>query len=273
VTFDVVLVGADQSSWHILTGAEGVMIGGGFGGLDFPTYAQQVFSTAHQAGRTYRGTRYDARKLPITLHVGDMWATARTDDTWRDLDAQFRAALSPEQLQKLIIVSNHGYRWWDVRLDEYVPTAVATDPGLQGLNTYNAVFVADNPFPQGFGFSAPVPLGGVTAYNGGDIDGWPVWTVRGPVAGTVTVTVGSGVQTTTLPPLSVGQSLFFDTDPTKRSIVDQNGVSRRGELTARDLRASVPANSSRAFSWSATGYGANPMAVQLDVPFRYRSAW
>lgn len=270
---EIDLVGVDGSLWHLTTGDEGVRLGTSVTGLEAAEWSQVTSQSARQIGRTYQSTRYDARKITARLFVGD---TDNRDEPrrgaqWRALDAAFRRAVSPESPSRLVVSSEVGIRWWDVRLEEYAPATAKNDPSLLGAAYYNVVFVADNPWAQTFPNIQPVPaVVGVDLVNDGDVEAWPVWTVTGPTSGSATVTVGSGAQTTTLPAVTSGQVVIFDTDPTRRTVVDGNGVSRRGEILTRDLRASIPAQSTRRYAFDYAGV---EPTVEVSVPYRFRSAW
>ena len=267
------ILGVDGSSWNLTTGEQGARLGPNLSGLESGTWTQQASQSARQAGRTWKGTTYDPRTVSLRVHVGDTdnRDEPRRGDAWRHLDSAFRAALSPEVQFWLVVISSSGYRWWGVRLEDFAPADVKRDPSLLGSQMYNMTLVADDPWARGFPVTAtPAASAATSLLNAGDVTTWPVWRVTGPTSGSATVTVGSGSNTTTLPPVSSGQVLVFDTDPAKRTILTAFGVSRRGELTAQDKRAPIPAGTSVPFTWTYTG---TLPSVTVSVPQRYRAAW
>ena len=277
---DITWVDADGRSWDWVTGTKGAQLAPTMGGLRLPTWSAQSQQSATQAGRTYLGPTWDYRKIPLKLNVGDNHLISgghRTGADWVCLDSQVVRSLDPERTGLLIITSPLGVRTIRCRAEEVADASASGKLGhLKGLAAYNVILAADEPWYRGFPFKATLSPGtAVKAYNGGELPSWPVWTIQGPATGTATVTVTAGGASTTLPPVAAGQSLKFDTDPARRTVLDGNGVSRRYLMAARDNRAPIPAASRTglgSLSLSFTYTGSAP-TVSVSCPQLYRGAW
>lgn len=277
---DITWVDADGQAWDWITGTKGAQLAPTMGGLRLPSWSAQSNQVATQAGRTYLGITYDYRKIPFKLNVGDnhlLTGNHRTGADWIQLDSRVMQSLDPERIGLLVISSPKGVRHLRCRAEEVADASASGKLGhLKGLAAYNVILAADEPWFRGFPFRATLSAATqVKSYNGGELPSWPVWTVQGPATGTSTVTVTAGTAATTLPPVSAGQSLRYNTAPDKRTITDANKVSRRDELTTRAFTAPIPAA-------TRTGPGSLPLSftytgsaptVTVSCPQLYRGAW
>ncbi|QQM15113.1 minor tail protein [Gordonia phage TinaLin] len=260
--------------WDLESGSAGVVLDGGVTGQHFPEFTQVAATPARKAGRTYRTTRYDARRVGLKVLVGDpVWAKRiRYGAQWRDLDDEWNSSLSEEAEGRLCFVTNHGYRWLDCRVDSATDPAPATEPGKVGMIRYEYELVSDDAFYSGFAQPYSVLGDGKTSglvHNLGQYPAYPVVTFRGPGR----FTFGMGDRKTTLPELFSGESLTIDTDPDVLTVKDQNGRSRRPELPrGHDLSFQVPANESVEM-WASVVSGTPGSRVTATISPKYRRAW
>lgn len=283
------LRGYDGSLWELLRGEQGVWLGEGLAGLHLPTFKQQEEKSARRPGRRYRGTSYDARKLDLKLHVGDI-DSERIGWQWRELDDAFWASVSPEYLSRFYVVTETGgYRWVDCRLDAVPDPAYGENPAKFGHATYQPTLTADSPWWQGFpetatftpdasasrayygpyplDYSASSTLTGTTVRNPGDLEAWPVWFLTGPGVWTV----GVGTHRTVFPLMASGEQRIVDTDPMILTNVDGTGQNRWPSMGVHDFTQAV-APGQADLSVSVAGNGPGSQATVVLTP-QYRRAW
>ena len=112
-------------------------------------------------------------------------------------------------------------------------------------------------------------IGSARMLNPGSVDAYPVWTITGPTS-SVTVGVGSATITYTAPILA-GQSVTIDTNPDRRTVLDQDGISRLANLgpVVSFEGGKLPANAETPLSLALTGTG----SVSATIVPRYFRAW
>lgn len=270
-------VDPDGGVWDWVRGTEGARLESA-DGLGKAPGSTQSTTSAGQAGRTYRGTTYDYRAVPLKLFVGD---TDNRDEPrrgaeWVALDAAVKTSLDEERPGYLLVQSASGVRRMQCRVDEYAAAAGTKAPHLLGRESYNLVLAADVPWFEGFP-SVRTLTDSTTSrvYNGGDVESWPVTRVDGPATGTATATIVVDGQATTLTTVTAGQSVIFDSHPERRTVLDQDGNNRRSGLGSPERRAPVPRSKGGVPGSVPVSYsyvGTNP-TVTVTVPQLYRAAW
>ncbi|QDH85060.1 minor tail protein [Gordonia phage Dardanus] len=262
--------------WNLLTGDAGVVLDSGIGGQHFPEFSSVATKPARRHGRVYRATRFDERKVKLKVLVGDpVWAPViRRGNAWRDLDDEWNSDLSEVEPGRLCFITNHGYRWLDLRVESATDPEWATEPGMSGMARYEYVLASDDAFYSGF--ARPYPVMDVAkgrmsgkVHNLGQYDRYPVVTFTGPGR----FTFGMGERKTVLPELFAGETLTVDTDPDVLSVRDQAGRNRRPELPrGHDLSFEVPAGKSVEM-WASVVNGTPGSKVTAVMSPRYRRAW
>lgn len=91
-------------------------------------------------------------------------------------------------------------------------------------------FYADQPF-FGLRLASDVVLGTQTVTNDGDVEAWPVWTVKGPSTSPLTLENVTTGQRLDLPvSLSAAQSVVIDTRPLRKTVRRDDGANLFGSL-------------------------------------------
>jgi hypothetical protein len=119
--------------------------------------------------------------------------------------------------------------------------------------------------PALFRLSGSQVLGATNIVNKGDVDAYPLWTLKGP-ATELTLQLGERVFTIT-PNLLEGESLTINTDPTAQTITDGTGANRWGDVDDDlfELWALPPGTSTATVS--VTG---GTSATELDMVYTPR---
>lgn len=131
--------------------------------------------------------------------------------------------------------------------------------GVDGTATYTTY--GGPPFTVGSGFT----LANAAATNSGDVDAYPVWTIKGPVD---SVTVGVNGRTIAAPiVLTADDTLTIDADPRVLAAY-KNGSDVTTQLGEADF-APIPAGAEVPLTLSMTGTG----SVSVRFRPRYFRAW
>lgn len=199
---------SDYEGWHLLEGVRG---------LGMPPVDHHRSQSPVVAGSRYRGTRVLQRDVfwPIAIrHDG-------TPTQFATRDRAFWETMRPTRFGTWKVTQPNGdFRTIDLRF-ESVDDSWEMDPLLFGRNVYGISLVAERPFWAGpavvltFGSS-----GSQSMVNPGDVPGWTVWTLDGPISSgavvgqvdatiTVPVDVPSG-QTLTITTAQDAMNAFFD---------------------------------------------------------------
>lgn len=111
------------------------------------------------------------------------------------------------------------------------------------------------------------PSGGTTGtlVNEGDVEAWPVWTVRGPSEAFTAGVGGNLIAGPIIVP--AGQALVIDTDPLAQTVL-LNGVNVWRQLTSADF-APIPPDGSVLAAVTVTGQG----SIEATVRPQYRRAF
>jgi len=108
-------------------------------------------------------------------------------------------------------------------------------------------------------------LGSAAMTNEGDLEAWPVWTIKGPLTSVTVGVDGRTVQWNV--PLTATDILVIDTDPTVQSAW-LNGVDVTAQLGSADF-APIPAGHERPLSLTMAGTG----SVEAAITPRFFRAW
>lgn len=132
-----------------------------------------------------------------------------------------------------------------------------TDPASLTFTTGAAPNFLGDPFLP-IRLSSDRILGEQTVTNDGDVETWPVWTVRGPATAIVLRNVTTG-QVIDLPvTLTAAQSVVIDTRPFRKTLRRDDGTNLYGSLTATSalwplgqgatvVRAEIPGSTTDTF--------------------------
>ncbi|AXQ51858.1 minor tail protein [Gordonia phage Catfish] len=262
--------------WDLSKGTSGVVLAGGLTGQHFPEFDTVRTEPARMHGSIYRTTRFKSRKVGLKVLVGDpLWVPKpRRGAQWRDLDDLWNSDLSEVDPGRLTFVTNHGFRWLDVRVEGADDPESVSEPGKSGMVKYGYTMGADKAFYSGFPLRYTIAehAKGVQSgevWNVGQYDTYPVVKFHGPG----TYTFGQPGRWTKLPALQVGEWLEIDTDPNRKTIVDQAGRNRRGELPRdHDLSFVLPAGEC-AVLHATVANGSLFSKVEATVTPMYRRAW
>ncbi|MFG2001679.1 hypothetical protein ACGFNU_21265 [Spirillospora sp. NPDC048911] len=147
------------------------------------------------------------------------------------------------------------------------------DPLFSDLDVVGPLVFAAPPVSGGIPPMPPVllspasTLGETTVVNDGNADAYPIWTIHGP--GTPTLTnVTTGREFTLDTALDGDETITVDTRPAQQSAIDQDGVSRWGDLVKnnpRDLWTLIPGSNTLSLEISGTGPGS-----KIEMVFRRR---
>lgn len=280
--------GWDGSVWDLCSGGSGLALGAGVRGLNMPPTHRHVTTSPAVAGSRRRGWSADEREVfwPLRLYRDGQGADSQS---WVNLDAAFWATMHPDRAGTWTVDSPNGARSLSCVFDNDGGHATDTIPTLRGWETYGIYLAAESAYwvgepvrrswsqsdPVNFygpGNNAPMfyissasNMASATVTNPGDVDAWPVWTIKGPFS---SVTVGVGGRTVTFPiAVADGQTLVIDSAPEKRS-AKLNGANVYKQLSSWDF-APVPAGQDRALSLSMVGAG----SVSVDITPRFFRAW
>lgn len=280
-------IGWDGSVWDLTDWRSGVFVTkDGVEGLSRPTHTDWIAPMSPAMhGQQFNGFVVDPRKIFLPLYLySDLGSEA-----FQQLDTAFWNTLKPNKYGTLRYTSTAGVRTIQARFKDDGGQAYERDPHYFGWTRYGIELVADDPFWAGdprsnawaqaegrdfFGGPAKAPmfyigsgsqLSTATMTNPGDVDAWPIWTVRGPANDT---RLGVGGRFVSAPfPILEGQTLMINSDPTEQTAwLDGVDVTDRlGEYSF----ASIPPGEDRALGLSLTGSG----SVHVMITPRFDRAW
>jgi hypothetical protein len=222
--------GADGSTWD-LDGSGGVLLlQEGLVGLHMPAYDRFTSSSPARPGRRHRGSRAKERSVEWNLLV---W-NDQSSEGWRELDRAFWDSFHPDIPGTWTVTDPRG-RALSLQCRFVGPDAeaFAGDPSKRGWALYSVQMVADDPYWIGapieqswrqappvaffdlagappFQISSGAGTADAVMMNPGDVEAYPVWTVR-DVMLSLSITVDGGELV--LPAVAKGQTLTVDTDP------------------------------------------------------------
>lgn len=272
----------------------------GVRGLSFPPFTARTSSSPAYAGVRFRSTKWEERPvfLPTAVY-------GQPGQVWVDVDAAFWRILDPAQTVRWSVTTPGGQtRSLDLRFRGDGDHTFSQNPAIAGWASYGLQFAAESPFWRGDPVSRtwqpadpnpplsfPPTVGGAgggsyivyltsgstfanaEVTNAGDVESYPVWTLRGPfdqaavgVGGSRIVVPFSLDGATTAGP---AQSVTINTDPAFYSATRETGESVTHLLGETDW-ASVPSGGSiTGLSIEMVGLG----SVTMDLPSLYFRAW
>lgn len=245
--------------------------------LNRAQHKQITSQTAKQKGRTYKGTTYEGLTFPITLVVGDPdWKiNKRFGVDWQALASRVNESLDAELTGRLYVITQQGgYRWCDVRCDEFSQSVSTEDPSLSGVAEFTAVLGSDKPWWESFPVELTnpyIPLTGgmFNVVNRGGLESYPNITVTSVAAGAQPKITFPDGSITTFPVMGAAETLTYNS--LERSIVDVLGNSVRGRMTVRDQRSPVPAQSNAVMA--LTMASGTISAITVTIPTLFKGAW
>ncbi|MGY4543254.1 hypothetical protein ACVWY0_003187 [Arthrobacter sp. UYNi723] len=283
----MVWTGWDGSGWELSKPDAGVFLTGkGIEGLGMPTHQVWIGESPAVHGQSYRGHVVDPRPVfwPVYLY-----SDAGTDE-WLDLDRAFWRSLQPGKHGTWSVTTPRGgTRSLSCRFVDDGRHSFDRDPLFRGWAVYGVSLIADNPFWTGepvrrtwaqstatdfYGGASKAPVFHISSgsqlstakmTNEGDLEAWPVWTVRGPLTSVTVGVDGSTIQWNVA--LAGGDILVIDTDPTVQSAW-LNGVDVTDQLGVADF-APIPAGVELPLSLTMAGTG----SVEATITPRYYRAW
>lgn len=278
----LVWTGWDGSEWDLTQGPVRALLNG-IEGLHFPEHDE--FSSESQSvhGQRFLGWRAKAREVFMRVAVG-----GDTSSSWLDVADRFFRSLHPALEGVLTVTAGTRTRRLRLRRGPGQIHQYERDPYLSAWAEYGITLVADQPFWEGneitggpwrspdpvpffpetgappFYISRAIAFGSTVISNPGDVDGFPVWTVRDALAG---ISLGIGDRLIEVPfGTSDGDVLRINTDPRKLS------ATLNGDNAARQLGfqrfAPVPPGSRVPVHVAAAGTGS--VSVSL-VPLFFRA--
>lgn len=280
-----VWTGADGSVWNLADPDGGVfMTDGGVRGLGLPEYTRHTSTSPAVDGSRHRGSRAEERvvRWPIMVFKDS------SSQEWVELDRAWWRSLDVDTPGVWTVTQPSGeFRSLSCRLVDDGDPSFDIDPVLAGWAVYGVNLVANDPYWYGPPISSEwgggkVPrstfpilplrigasstLGTVRMTNPGDVDAWPVWTIRGGPATTFDLRVDGRSVAGSLT-LNEDDVLVIDTDPRRQSTF-LNGTRVRGLLTEANF-APIPAGRDRELEVDVSPAG----SVTATIAPRYKRAW
>lgn len=223
----------------------------GDAGLDLPPFSFVEDDVAQQAGAQLRTVRVRPRDVTVPVYISDV-----TELGLRTMLRGLALALAPTSGQgKLRVTSVDGTqrelrcRYADGLTGNRTKGASgavyrllalvfrAHDPYLYDAVTTSQTYTTGTPSPflsstfLPMQLASDVILGTQTVVNGGDVEAWPRWTVRGPASSVTLSNTTTGATLTVSTSLLDGQSLVIDTTPLVKTVRRDDGSNLYGSLT------------------------------------------
>lgn len=282
----MVWTGWDGSVWELSSPEAGVFLTGtGIEGLGMPTHQAWIGESPAVHGQYYRGHVVDSRPVfwPVYLY-----SDTGTEE-WLELDRAFWRSLQPGKHGTWSVTTpSGGTRSLSCRFVDDGRHSFQRDPLFRGWATYGVSLIADNPFWTGepvrrtwaqsttddfygggtapvFNISSGSQLSTAKMTNEGDLEAWPVWTIKGPLTSVTVGVDGATIQWNVT--LTTGDILVIDTDPTVQSAW-LNGVDVTDQLGTADF-APIPPGVELPLSLTMAGTG----SVEATITPRHYRAW
>lgn len=279
--------GWDGSEWDLTNPDGGVFLTGkGVEGLGMPTHQEWVGESPAVHGQYYRGHRVEPRPAFWPIYLYSDVGSAE----WLALDRAFWRSLQPGKHGTWTVATPAGgRRSLSCRFVDDGRHAYESDPIVRGWAAYGVRLIADSPFwtgepvrriwsqrdaPEFFGGASKAPVFHITSgsqlstaaiTNEGDLEAWPVWTIKGPLTAVTVGVDGATVQWNTT--LTADDILVIDTDPTVQCAW-LNGVDVTDQLGTADF-APIPAGDELPLSLTMAGTG----SVEAAITPRFYKAW
>jgi hypothetical protein len=278
--------GWDGSEWDLSDHESGVFLAGtGVEGLGTPDHQAWTGQSPATHGQYYRGHVVEPRKVFLPIYV---YSDKGTDE-WLERDRAFWRTLQPGKHGTWSVTTpTGGKRSLSCRFVDDGNQSFTRDPMIRGWASYGVSMIADNPFWTGeparrtwaqseggdafdagpdavLKISSASQLAAAKLTNEGDLEAWPVWTIKGPLTSVTVGVDGATVQWDVT--LAADDILVIDTDPTVQSAW-LNGDDVTDQLGTADF-APIPAGLELPLSLTMAGTG----SVEAVIAPRYYRAW
>lgn len=279
--------GYDGVEWDLTTGNDGVCMLPGLRGLTMPAIVHHKSTTASVPGARWRGLSTTEREVFWPIQIYHNAGSAE----WVARDRAFWATLQPQRTGTWTVVAPDGSRRnLTLRFRDDGTQAFTSDPTMDGWVNYGITLDAEQPYweasaPVSRTWKAGVPTpfftagtagtvvtvssgmeaSSATISNTGDVEAYPVWTLKGPLSaatlsiGTRSISIGFNIPT--------GSTLVIDTSPGELTAV-MDGVDKIKGLASSDF-APVPVGTNLPITLTTVGAGTVSMTF---TPLYYR-AW
>jgi hypothetical protein len=274
-------------------------------GMGLPAFEQQRRKLGSRDGSSYEGTTWNENSIMLTVKVGDEYVQPgfrkrRRGADWRELDRKFRLSFSAEHQGKLLVTSESGQRWMNLRLEQPLEVPPERNPAEIGSATYvldltaddepwwigeeisesfttqtdNAAFLIPDPEPiasdeVGLYVAADGEASVARILNPGDRAAWPLWWAQGPAN---EVHIGLDEQYVVIP-FTIAENQRVLVDSYRQSITDESGNSLWSLMGFTDVTfAAVPAGGEVPLHIRLLGAGAGARVGVTIVP-RFDGPW
>lgn len=278
--------GWDGSLFDLVGGTEGVWLTGDADVIGLGYGPGELFSTSSPAvaGSTFKGSRDLERPVQWSIAT----ASRQGSSDFIALERAFWRTMNRNR-SGVWTVSLPGGETRTLTC-RYANTtdALTSDPVAAGAAEYTVNLVANDPYwygtpvkagPFAVGSSAPFfgsggppftiseasTFASATITNPGDVDAWPVWTIRDAATSVTLVVDGHTIATTHT--LSAGDVAVIDTDPRRQSFT-VNGTRVRGVLSPHNF-APIPAGETVPLGIAVVGSA----SVDCVIVPGYERAW
>lgn len=191
----------------------------GLRGAPFEAAYQQH---SRQAGETFKSRRFKRGTVGLEVFIG---RRGHTGAQARRIEEQWHADLgNTETTCRFVVVSSEsGYRWRDLRLQSPLEPADWGKPGLIGQNAEQVALASDDAMwthPPMTRLFDRTQFSGAQIVNDGDQPAWLTWTLGGETSGW---SIGVDGETIPLPGTGEGEVIKIYTDPEFPTITNQDG--------------------------------------------------
>ncbi|MGZ4659697.1 MAG: hypothetical protein ACXVYB_00290 [Arthrobacter sp.] len=222
--------GYDGVVWDLTSGRDGVCMLPGVRGLTMPQIAHHKSVTASVPGANWRGSSTQEREVfwPIQIYHNV------SSEEWVARDRAFWATLQPQRTGAWTVVQPSGERRnLTLRFRDDGSQAFNTDPVMAGWSNYGITLDAEQPYWEGTAVTKTWKVGSPTPFfgtstgivtissgmeattakitNAGDVETYPVWTLKGPLS-SASLSVGGRAINVGFD-IPSGSTLTIDTSP------------------------------------------------------------
>lgn len=280
------LIAPDGVTYNLTDDSAGVITLQGFDGRFLPATTRTEELVAQQAGSRLRYAQDKPRDMSMTLLFrGATQSDLRT--TMREWSRRFHHLRGDSILRfttpvgdqrELTVRYDSGFEIVESDSTNPIGTWQRTVVNFRAFEPYwsdtsdtSATFSGGSPrlfFPI-FPLHLSSDSVSVTATidNTGDVEAWPVWTVRGPGVGVAVRNLSTG-RALELPTLTLGatDSITVDTRPGRKTVVNQAGVNIFAQLSANSKLWSLAPGSNQI----SVEVGSTSSISQVTVAYRRR---
>ena len=180
-----------------------------------------------------------ARRFNPAAGDGKLRVTS-VDGTVRELTCRYTEGLEGSRVRG---AAGAVWRRGALVFRAFDPLFYDTTPQSQTYTTgVQKTFLSSQFLP--LALTSDVILGSQTVSNSGDVEAWPVWTVRGPATSVKLTNVRTG-QVIDLPiTLTAAQTVVIDTRPFRKTVTRDDGTNLYGQLSTASVLWSLPTGDS-----------------------------